>query len=104
LTIELLGHGANADMPVLEPGDSVVMDNDRVRAVRRTIEAGATTLLDHSHGHSFDVFVNGGVVEEDDYGGSDPVKPASFRWRDGGSQRLYNVGSGPIVVITVYVK
>ncbi len=104
LTIELLGHRPGAEMDPISPGDSVVLENDRVRAVRREIAAGATATLDHTHGHAMDVFVTAGAVEEDEDGGTQPVTPGMFRWRDGGAQRLYNVGDHPLVVITIYVK
>ncbi|MFN8573643.1 MAG: hypothetical protein U0132_16430 [Gemmatimonadaceae bacterium] len=104
LTIELLGHHAGGEMDPLSPGDSVVLENDRVRAVRREIPGGATATLDHTHGHAMDVFVTAGAVEEDEDGGTQPVTPGMYRWRDGGTQRLYNVGDRPLVMITITVK
>lgn len=105
LTIELLGRRSpGIELDPLSPGDSVVFENDRVRAVRRVIPPGVTATLEHTRGHALDVFVSAGSVEEDEDGGAQPVSPGTFRWRDGGAPRLYNVGDQPLVVVSICVK
>jgi hypothetical protein len=107
VTIELLRRGStNAALPSPAPGDSVVLENDRVRAVRRTVAPGSTVTLRYPGGRALDVFVDRGVLDETASGAtrSLEVEPGTFAWQGEGSRTLRNTGGRPLRVVTLYMK
>ena len=107
LTVELLKRAdSSAALPALEPGDSVVLENDRVRVVRREIGPGKQVAVG-SGGRALDVYVTAGVIEELTGARRERVRvvPAVFRWHGlRGKRSLRNLGSERVVVLTAYVK
>lgn len=105
LTIELLRTAPASDFDPLVVGDSIVMDNERVRVVRHLVPAGATLVLEHSRGRALDVFVSAATIEEDEYDGAQAVPAGSFRWREAsGQHQVYNLGDHALVLVTLYLK
>jgi hypothetical protein len=109
LTIELLSRAALSSAPTapLASGDSLVLENERVRVVRHEIAPGQRAGV-ATQGGVLDVYLSAGqVVEESDgaRGTSVAVQPATFRWhRVHSGHVLRNAGSEPIVVLTILVK
>lgn len=107
LTVEVLKPAdSSAVLPALAPGDSVVLENDRVRVVRREIGPGKI-LAAGSGGRALDVYVTAGVIEESLGARRERVRvePAVFRWHGPRAKRsLRNLGSETVVVLTAYMK
>jgi hypothetical protein len=108
LTIELLGRAdSSATTSPPEPGDSVVIENERVRVVRHEIAPGQRARV-ANQGRVLDVYLRAGQVIEEREGSGETsvaVQPATFLWHGGPSGHvLRNTGSEPIVVLTILVK
>ena len=109
LTIELPGRpdSSSAQTERLAPGDSLILDNERVRIVRHDVPAGQSARAGMP-GRVLDVYLSAGqVVEVGDGAEAKPVavQPATFRWHEGQAMRvLRNAGREPIILLTILVK
>lgn len=107
LTVELLKPAdSSGKLPALEPGDSVVLENDRVRVVRREIGPGRKVAVGDG-ARALDVYVTTGVIEESLGARRERVRvePAAFRWHGPrGKRSLRNLGAEAVVVLTAYLK
>ena len=107
LTIELLRHDSIAvrRAPPVEPGDSVVVDNDRVRVVRKIVAPGATARVG---GGELDVYLAPGRAQVESNGVKKqdlPVRPGTFRWYGpSAAHAIGNIGTAPLVLLTFWVK
>jgi hypothetical protein len=107
LTVELLKPAdSSASHPAPLSADSIVLENDRVRVVRREIGAGKVLAVG-SEGRALDVYVTAGVIEESLGARRERVRvePAVFRWHGPRAKRsLRNLGPETVVVLTAYIK
>jgi oxalate decarboxylase/phosphoglucose isomerase-like protein (cupin superfamily) len=108
LTIELLAHDSATSLapsPPDAPTDSVMLDNERVRVVRRTIARGKTVEFGS---RVLGVYLSGGRVQsvlDRKRGEQRDVQPATFAWfGEPGTHGVRNVGKQPLVLLTFSVK
>ena len=108
ITIELLPHDSATASALLSPdtpGDSVMLDNERVRVVRRTIGRGKTVELGS---RVLGVYLSTGRVQtvlDRKRGEQLDVQTAAFAWfGEPGTHGLRNVGKQPLVLLTFSVK
>jgi len=107
LTIELLSHRAGAAaLPSVPAGDSVVLDNDRVRVVRSLVAPNESHPVP-SDERTLLVFLSTGELHL--IGGENPVTvsahPGSFHWvGDGRPRRIHNASRSPVTTLSITVK
>jgi hypothetical protein len=108
LTIEVLGSASNAarPLPTRSGTDSVVLENERVRAVRVTLPAGGQSTHQHT-GPWLVVAVHAGRLADEDAAShtSLVLDPATFAWHaKAGRHRVRNSGSEQLELIEVEFK
>ena len=108
--IELLTPpGASADRTdAVTPDPRVVFENDRVRALRRIMAPGESTVM-HTHAsRGVGIPVRGGRLEVSDQVGTTniiDVKAGAVSWIEPGTtHRLKNVGNGPLEFVDIELK
>ncbi len=107
LTIELLSHRAGtASLPPIAAGDSVVLDNARLRVVRSVVGPNETHSLP-SDERTLLVFLSTGELHL--LGGADPVTisahPGTFHWMgERRPARIHNASAGPVTLLSFTVK
>jgi mannose-6-phosphate isomerase-like protein (cupin superfamily) len=108
--IELLNPpGASADRTdAVSPDPRVVFENDRVRALRRIMAPGESTVM-HTHmSRGVGVPVKGGRLEISGQDGSTnifDVKVGAVNWIEPGTtHRLKNVGNEPMEFVDIELK
>jgi mannose-6-phosphate isomerase-like protein (cupin superfamily) len=106
LTIELLSHDSvsEAHAPQEEPGDSVMVDNDRVHVVRKILLPGATA---HVGGRELEVYLASGRVVVRDAAQEQRlnVQPGTFRWYAASAEHVVrNIGSTSMTFVTFSVR
>jgi hypothetical protein len=108
VTIELLPHDSAAPPGLPTPnvlGDSVMLDNDRVRVVRRTLLPGKTADLGS---RVLGVYLSAGRVQlvvDRKRGEQLDVQPATFAWfGEPGTHGVRNVGKQPLTLLMFFVK
>jgi hypothetical protein len=108
LTIEVLGTASESarPLPARSGTDSVVLENDRVRAVRVTLPASGQSTHQHD-GPWLVVAVHAGRVQDEDAGSrtSLVLDPATFAWHaEAGRHRMTNPGGAALELIEVEFK
>jgi quercetin dioxygenase-like cupin family protein len=110
LTIELL-KPANANPPVLakEGNREPVLENDRVRVFRVTLEAGESTPIHNHPLPGLSIAITGGELEATTEGNATPVRmtlPATdVRWRPGTvTHSIKNVGKTRFEAVDIEFK
>ncbi|MGE0438862.1 MAG: hypothetical protein AB7L66_01005 [Gemmatimonadales bacterium] len=107
VTIELLSRRDRAvALPPVPAGDSVVLENDRLRAVHTLVRADEVHPVP-SDERTLLVFLSAGVLHL--AGGAEPVtinaRPGSFHWVGGtGPRQIHNASAGPIAMLTLTLK
>jgi hypothetical protein len=110
LTIELLRRDSTASITTTtpgSPGDSVMLDNNRVRVVRHVIAPGGSDTLGQG-GHVLDVYLSDGeawITTGARKAVAMRTRTAMYRWYGStGLHTVRNAGTLPLTLLTFQVK